>query len=96
MRRRAYCVRGPANPARNTAALIDQLQLLRQRGLEVILVTSGAIPLGMSILGKRVRPKELAKVQGLSAVGQCALMHPFSRRTLLPTLPTMRFTPARY
>ena len=63
------------NPARNTAALIDQLQLLRQRGLEVILVTSGAIPLGMSILGKRVRPKELAKVQGLSAVGQCALMH---------------------
>ena len=62
------------SPARNTAALIDQLQLLRQRGLEVILVTSGAIPLGMSILGKRVRPKELAKVQGLSAVGQCALM----------------------
>ena len=38
------------NPARNTAALIDQLQLLRQRGLEVILVTSGAIPLGVSIL----------------------------------------------
>lgn len=62
------------DPAGRTAALVDQIAALSRKGIEVILVTSGAIPLGMTILGKTTRPKELAKVQGLSALGQCYLM----------------------
>ncbi len=62
------------DPAGRTAALVEQIAQLTKAGIEVILVTSGAIPLGMTILGKTTRPKELAKVQGLSALGQCYLM----------------------
>ena len=62
------------NPGGQTQALVDQLVSLQARGIEVVLVTSGAIPLGMTILGKTTRPKDLAKVQGLSALGQCYLM----------------------
>lgn len=62
------------NPARRTAELVDQLAALRKRGLEVILVTSGAIPLGMNILNRTSRPQDLAKVQALAALGQCYLM----------------------
>ena len=62
------------NPAARTAELITQLAALRERGVEVILVTSGAIPLGMGILERASRPKDLAKVQALAALGQCYLM----------------------
>ena len=62
------------NPAVRTAELIGRLAALRSRGIEVILVTSGAIPLGMSILERTTRPKDMAKVQALAALGQCYLM----------------------
>ena len=62
------------NPAKRTAELIEQLVALRERGIEVILVTSGAIPLGMNILNRTTRPRDLAKVQALAALGQCYLM----------------------
>lgn len=62
------------NPAKRTRELIHQLSTLRKRGVEVILVTSGAIPLGMSILNRTSRPKDMAKVQAMAALGQCYLM----------------------
>ena len=62
------------NPSARTAELIGQLAALRTRGIEVILVTSGAIPLGMSILERTTRPKDMAKIQALAALGQCYLM----------------------
>ena len=61
-------------PAARTGELIDQLVALRKRGIEVILVTSGAIPLGMNILNRKNRPKDMAKIQALAALGQCYLM----------------------
>ena len=61
-------------PGERTEQLVAQLLEVRARGVEVILVTSGAIPLGMTILGKRRRPRELARIQGLSALGQGYLM----------------------
>ncbi len=64
-----------SNPKERTRELIDQIAALRQRGIEVTLVTSGAIPVGMGILGKTIRPKEVARVQALAALGQCRLMH---------------------
>ena len=61
-------------PAERTRQLIDQIAALRARGIQTTLVTSGAIPLGMGILGRRQRPRELAGVQALAALGQCYLM----------------------
>ena len=54
--------------------LVLQLALLRQRGLEVILVSSGAIGAGMAILGTTRRPKAVPELQAHAAVGQCRLM----------------------
>ena len=62
------------NPAQRTRELVAQLADLREQGCEVILVTSGAIPLGMSVLGRTTRPKDLAKIQALAALGQSHLM----------------------
>ena len=50
------------------------LSALRRRGIQVILVTSGAIGVGAGRLGLTHRPKELAKKQALAAVGQAELI----------------------
>jgi glutamate 5-kinase len=50
------------------------LSAIRRRGVQVVLVTSGAIGVGAGRLGLTERPKELAKKQALAAVGQAALM----------------------
>jgi glutamate 5-kinase len=50
------------------------LTALRRRGIQVILVTSGAIGVGAGRLGLTVRPEELARKQALAAVGQAELM----------------------
>lgn len=47
-----------------------QVQLLRARGIEVIVVSSGAVGLGMGKLGLKRRPKDLATLQACAAVGQ--------------------------
>ncbi|MDD5120505.1 MAG: glutamate 5-kinase [Candidatus Omnitrophica bacterium] len=54
--------------ARQVSGLINE-------GKEVVLVSSGAIALGMSILRLRSRPKELARLQAAAAIGQHELMH---------------------
>jgi|WetSurSiteA1Bulk_404760.scaffolds.fasta_scaffold00292_10 glutamate 5-kinase len=50
------------------------LSAVRRRGVQVILVTSGAIGIGAGRLGITRRPQELAKKQALAAVGQAELM----------------------
>ena len=50
------------------------LSAIRQRGIQVILVTSGAIGVGAGRLGLTEKPKELAKKQALAAVGQAELI----------------------
>lgn len=47
---------------------------LVKEGKEIVLVSSGAIALGMSILGLESRPKELAYLQAVAAIGQPELM----------------------
>ena len=48
---------------------------LKNSGIEIILVTSGAIAVGKSKLNLATRPKELKYKQAAAAVGQCQLMH---------------------
>ncbi len=58
--------------------LAGQLSLLHDRGYAVVLVTSGAVGVGMGILGYKQRPKELPEKQACAAIGQIRLMHMYS------------------
>jgi glutamate 5-kinase len=60
--------------ALNLDTLTDALAALRARGVEVALVTSGAVACGMARLGFSERPRELTQVQALAAIGQAELM----------------------
>lgn len=55
--------------------LCAQVNTLRSRGIEVIIVSSGAVGLGMGKLRLTQRPKELATLQACAAVGQGILIN---------------------
>ncbi|MFH0855063.1 MAG: glutamate 5-kinase [Candidatus Omnitrophota bacterium] len=52
----------------------SQVSSLMKKGREIVLVSSGAIALGMSVLKLTQRPKELSFLQASAAVGQNELM----------------------
>lgn len=54
--------------------LCQQVGELRKRGLEVIIVSSGAVGLGMGKLGLTKRPTDLPELQACAAIGQALLM----------------------
>ncbi|MEY2879974.1 MAG: hypothetical protein RLZZ15_2354 [Verrucomicrobiota bacterium] len=64
---------GQLNTAR-IAAVCAEIAALRARGTEVIVVSSGAVGLGMGALALAKRPKELSKKQACAAIGQSRLM----------------------
>ncbi|HPB68147.1 MAG TPA: glutamate 5-kinase [Candidatus Omnitrophota bacterium] len=59
-------------------SLVSQIALLHQRGIEVILVSSGAIVLGMGEQELRARPGDVASLQALAAIGQLVLMRTYA------------------
>ncbi|HAR67884.1 MAG TPA: glutamate 5-kinase [Lentisphaeria bacterium] len=56
------------------AELVNELAALRDRGLEIFLVTSGAIGAGMGVMKQTKRPTDLSRLQALAAVGQSRMM----------------------
>ena len=56
---------------------VDQLAALKQQGMEIVLVSSGAVAEGMTRLGWSVRPKELNRLQAAAAVGQMGLVQAY-------------------
>lgn len=62
---------------------IDKLAMvladLRNQGKEVVLVSSGAIGVGCSKLNLVERPNTIREKQAVAAVGQCELMHIYSK-----------------
>lgn len=54
--------------------LVESVAALREQGVEVLLVSSGAVGLGVERLGLPKRPTALAEVQACAAVGQSRLM----------------------
>jgi glutamate 5-kinase len=54
--------------------LVESMARLRQAGREVILVSSGAVGMGMRVLGLKDRPRSLGLRQACAAVGQGHLM----------------------
>lgn len=59
-------------------SLVDQIIAIQNKKIEVVLVSSGAIVLGMGELNQRMRPKNLASLQAISAVGQTVLMKKYN------------------
>jgi glutamate 5-kinase len=56
------------------AAVCSEIAALRARGTEVLVVSSGAVGLGMGALQLAKRPRELSKKQACAAIGQSRLM----------------------
>ncbi len=70
------------SPAGRPASIADQVVALQHSGHEVIIVSSGAIALGLRRLRLAARPTDLPGLQAAAAVGQSRLMqaweHAFS------------------
>ena len=64
---------------RHTEQLVKVLSDLKNEGHEVILVSSGAIGMGVGKLSLPQRPKDTASKQACAAVGQCELMYTYDR-----------------
>jgi glutamate 5-kinase len=58
--------------------LVDVLSATRARGVEVVLVSSGAIAAGLAPLGLARRPKALPAQQAAASVGQGLLVHRYT------------------
>lgn len=54
--------------------LASEMAAIRSLGLDLVLISSGAIGMGMSRLGMTQRPADLAGLQACAAVGQTRLM----------------------
>lgn len=52
---------------------------LRNQGKEIILVSSGAIGVGVGKLGLKSRPTVTKEIQAVSSVGQCELMYLYDK-----------------
>jgi glutamate 5-kinase len=63
---------------RYIAALVDQLGECVHAGIEIVLVTSGAIAAGCEVLGWHRRPADMAGLQAAASVGQVALIEAYA------------------
>lgn len=59
--------------------IVNQISGLVRAKKEIIIVSSGAIALGMRAIGLKNRPKELSYLQAAASIGQNALMDKYSR-----------------
>jgi glutamate 5-kinase len=72
---------GSAGAGLDTTAvdkLVDAVAILKKRGVEVLVVSSGAIAAGLSPLGLATRPKDLATQQAAASVGQGLLIYRYT------------------
>ena len=58
--------------------LVDAVAVLKKRGVEVLVVSSGAIAAGLAPLGLTARPKDLATQQAAASVGQGLLIYRYT------------------
>lgn len=64
---------------RRVEELCKTMSDIKNAGHEVILVSSGAIGMGVGKLGLRERPKDIPSKQAAAAVGQCELMYTYDK-----------------
>jgi glutamate 5-kinase len=68
---------GGIDPVR-VRTLVDTLARAHAAGVEVVLVSSGAIAAGLSPLALKRRPRDLARQQAAASVGQGLLVHRYT------------------
>src|SRR5438876_1128501 len=61
------------------AALAEELHQIIEAGRKVVLVSSGAVGAGIGLLGLKQRPRDLAHLQAVAAVGQSCLVQTYDR-----------------
>ena len=59
------------------SALASDVAELRRKGLEVIMVSSGAVAAGRTLMGLTERPRTIPQKQAAAAIGQPLLMHEY-------------------
>ena len=59
--------------------IVQQLSTLRQQGHDILLVSSGAIALGIQALGQKRIPRTMTYQQAAAAVGQSHLIWTYER-----------------
>ncbi len=64
---------------KRTGELCRVISDLKNEGHEVILVSSGAIGMGVGKLGLKSKPTDIPTKQAAAAVGQCELMYTYDR-----------------
>ena len=64
---------------RRIEQLCNCLSDIKNAGHEVIMVSSGAIGMGVGKLGLQARPKDIPTKQAAAAVGQCELMYTYDK-----------------
>ena len=64
---------------RRVEQLCKVLSDLKNAGHEIVLVSSGAIGMGIGKLGLRERPADMPTKQAAAAVGQCELMYTYDK-----------------
>lgn len=64
---------------RRVESLVRVLSDLHNAGKDIVLVTSGAISVGVAKSGKTERPKALPHRQAMAAIGQCELMYLYDK-----------------
>ena len=67
--------------------VVDSLVQVRERGIDCILVSSGAIASGIGRLGLKTRPRLLEQEQAAAAIGQIRLMGLYDRLFTRHTIP---------
>ena len=64
---------------RHVEILVKTLSDLKNAGNEIVLVSSGAIGMGVGRLSLKERPKDMPTKQAAASVGQCELMYTYDR-----------------
>lgn len=62
---------------------VEQIAILKNQGIDIVLVSSGAISEGVNRLGLKKRPVKLPQQQAASAVGQVGLIHAYENSFIL-------------
>lgn len=60
-------------------SLLEEISLIQKQGVDVVLVSSGSIVLGLGEIKQEVRPSDVSSLQALAAIGQNVLMNLYTQ-----------------
>jgi glutamate 5-kinase len=61
------------------ASIVDQIAWIKENGIEPVIISSGAIAIGLRKIGLKQRPQSIPLKQAAAAVGQSGLMENYER-----------------